>query len=152
MTQNPRPSPSGPTSRRGVIAGVAGLGVGLPLLAACGSDGGSSGASGSSGSGGSSTTSSGPIATTSEVPVGGGTIFAGEKVVVTQPTSGEFKAFSAVCPHQGCVVSEIKGKDINCPCHGSQFSITDGSVVTGPATEPLAPLKATVDGKDISVA
>ena len=71
--------------------------------------------------------------------------------MVTQPTQGDFKAFSAVCTHQGCVVAEIKGEDIDCNCHGSKFSIKDGSVVSGPATQPLQALKATVSGGEISV-
>jgi Rieske Fe-S protein len=148
-------------SRRAVVGGFVGLGVGVPLLAACGSDdssgsggsadGGATGGGTTSGSGG-GTTSSGAIGTTSEVPVGGGKIFKSEKVVVTQPTEGSFKAFSAVCTHQGCVVAEIKGKDIDCNCHGSKFSIEDGSVVNGPATKPLSELKVTVTGEDITVA
>jgi Rieske Fe-S protein len=138
---------SGGASRRAVVGGVVGLGVGVPLLVACGSGSGDD----SSGSGGSATTASGAIGTTSEVPVGGGKIFAADKVVVTQPTEGDFKAFSAICTHQGCVVAEIKGKDIDCTCHGSKFSITDGSVVTGPATKPLESLKVTVKGDKISV-
>lgn len=129
-------------SRRAVVGGLVGLGVGVPLIAACGSDEGAAGG----------TASSGPLAKTSEVPVGGGKIFEAEKVVVTQPSRGDFKAFSAVCTHQGCVVAEIKGKDIDCNCHGSKYSIEDGSVVHGPAKKPLAPLKVTVDGDDLSVA
>jgi Rieske Fe-S protein len=144
VSENVKPGSMSAT-RRTVIGGVVGLGVGVPLVAACGSgDGGNSGGSGSA--------SSGTIGTTSEVPVGGGKIFAGDKVVVTQPTEGDFKAFSAICTHQQCVVSEIKGEDIDCTCHGSKFSITDGSVVRGPATKPLAALKVTVKGSDISVA
>jgi Rieske Fe-S protein len=138
-------------SRRAVVGGIVGLGVGAPLIAACGSDDESPSAGGSS-SGGGGTTSSGSIGKSSEVPVGGGKIFAAEKVVVTQPTEGDFKAFSAVCTHQGCVVSKISGEDIDCGCHGSKFSIKDGSVVNGPATKPLAALKATVKGGDITVA
>ena len=85
------------------------------------------------------------------MPVGGGKIYKGEKVVVTQPTEGDFKAFSAVCTHQQCVVTEIVGEDIDCKCHGSKFSIKDGSVVNGPANKPLEALKATVSGEDITV-
>jgi Rieske Fe-S protein len=133
-----------------MVGGIVGLGVATPLLAACGS--GSSDAGGGSGSGGgTSTTSKGAIAKTSDIPVGGGKIFNAEKVVVTQPTSGDFKAFSAVCTHQGCVVAEIKGKDIDCNCHGSKFSITDGSVLNGPASQPLEKLTATVKGGEITV-
>jgi Rieske Fe-S protein len=71
--------------------------------------------------------------------------------VITQPTAGDFKAFSAVCTHEGCVVAKIVGKDIDCTCHGSQFSITDGSVLKGPATKPLESLSISTKGEEISV-
>ncbi len=138
-----------PATRRAVVAGLAGLGVGVPLLAACGSGAAEGQGGGGTTSGGSTT--SGTVGKKSEVPVGSGKIFAAEKVVVTQPTAGDFKAFSAVCTHQGCVVAKIEAKDIECTCHGSKFSIADGSVVTGPATKPLETLRVTVSGDDISV-
>ena len=56
-----------------------------------------------------------------------------------------------MCTHQGCVLAEIKGADIACKCHGSSFSIVDGSVVTGPATKPLPEMQVTVTGEDLSV-
>ncbi|WP_436943546.1 Rieske (2Fe-2S) protein [Streptomyces sp. SudanB25_2051] len=77
------------------------------------------------------------IASTSDIPVGGGRVFAAEKVVVTQPAEGEFKAFSAVCTHQGCTVGSVANGLINCPCHASRFRIADASVASGPATRPL---------------
>ncbi len=84
----------------------------------------------------------------SEIPVGGGKIYTSAKVVVTQPTSGQYKAFSAVCTHVGCIMSEVANGTIDCPCHGSEFKITNGAVVAGPAPRPL-PAKqiAVVDGK-----
>jgi Rieske Fe-S protein len=83
-----------------------------------------------------------------EVPVGGGMVFTAAKVVVTQPTKGEFKAFSAICTHVGCLCNQVANGTINCPCHGATFKITDGSVVTGPAASPLAAASVTVaDGK-----
>ena len=141
-------SRAGDPSRRAVFGGIVGLGVGVPLIAACGSDdgGGDSGSGGDSGG-----TSAGTIGKTSEVPVGGGKIFAADKVVVTQPTEGDFKAFSALCTHQGCVVSKIEGKDIDCTCHGSKFSIEDGSVVNGPAKKPLEQLSVKTDGGKLTV-
>jgi len=154
VSENERARPAG-ASRRAVVGGVLGLGAGAPLVAACGSgSGGGTGGSGGNGGGtsGGGGTSAGAIGTTSEVPVGGGKIFSAQQVVVTQPTKGDFKAFSAICTHQGCLVSAIQGKDIDCTCHGSAFSITDGSVVNGPATQPLQPLKVTVKGDEISVA
>jgi nitrite reductase/ring-hydroxylating ferredoxin subunit len=138
-------------SRRAVIGGVVGLGVGVPLIAACGSDEGGSGGSGGTAAGG------GTVGTTSEVPVGGGKIFTADKVVVTQPTEGDFKAFSAVCTHQGCTVAEIVGQDIECSCHHSRFSITDGSNTKGPnntpagSVKPLEKLSVTVKGDDLVV-
>jgi Rieske Fe-S protein len=74
----------------------------------------------------------------SEVPLGGGMVYTAAKVVVTQPSKGEYKAFSAVCTHVGCVCNQVASGTINCPCHGAKFKITDGSVVAGPATSPLA--------------
>ncbi len=81
-----------------------------------------------------------PIASTRQIPVGSGTIFPGDHLVVTQPVAGEFKAFSIVCTHLGCLCDKVADGTIDCPCHGSTFSITDGAVVTGPATRPLAPV------------
>jgi Rieske Fe-S protein len=91
---------------------------------------------------------SGPTGTllgkASEVPVGGGMVFTDAKVVVTQPSKGQYKAFSAVCTHVGCLCNQVANGTINCPCHGSKFKITDGSVVTGPAPAPLAAKTVTV--------
>jgi Rieske Fe-S protein len=73
----------------------------------------------------------------SDIPVGGGAIYTAAKVVVTQPASGQYRAFSAVCTHVGCVVNKVTNGTIDCPCHGSEFKITNGAVVTGPAPSPL---------------
>lgn len=135
-------------SRRIILRGAALGGVALPLLAACGSD---TEAAKKPATSDSAADAGMDIATTAEVPVGAGMIFADEKIVLTQPTEGEFKAFTAVCTHQGCTVTTIKDGTINCPCHGSMYSIEDGSVVGGPAPAALAELKLTVDGDSISV-
>ena len=87
-----------------------------------------------------------------DIPEGGGKIFKDHSVVVTQPASGTFKAFSTRCPHQGCAVSSISGGVIVCPCHGSEFSVTDGSVKKGPATTGLAAENVTVSGDSITLA
>ncbi len=73
----------------------------------------------------------------SEIPVGGGTIYKAAKVVVTQPARGQYKAFSAVCTHVGCIMSEVANGTIDCPCHGGQYKITNGAVVAGPPPHPL---------------
>jgi Rieske Fe-S protein len=87
----------------------------------------------------------------SAVPVGGGKIFADQSVVVTQPSAGTFKAFSAICTHQGCTVSSVSGGTINCPCHGSKFKIADGSVAGGPAKRPLPGKQVNESGGQLSV-
>ena len=88
-------------------------------------------------------------ASTADIPVGGGKILAAKQIVITQPKSGEFHGFSAVCTHAGCIVGTVSGGTINCPCHGSRFSITNGSVVNGPAASPLPPVGIKVQGTSI---
>ena len=138
--------------RRTVLRG-AGASAAALALAACG---GGSGGGTTSGSGSTPTTSSSggggasnAIAKTSEIPVGGGMVFAGRNVVVTQPTAGTFKGFSATCTHQGCKVEGVQAGKIVCPCHGSMYSITDGSVQGGPAPRPLPPVAVKVEGDSI---
>ncbi|MEY9842719.1 Rieske (2Fe-2S) protein [Streptacidiphilus sp. EB103A] len=91
------------------------------------------------------------LAATSDIPEGGGKVFADHKVVVTQPSAGTFKAFTAVCTHAGCTVSSVSGGTINCPCHGSKFHIADGSVAGGPAPSPLAAQTIAVSGGQIKL-
>ena len=149
-------------SRRNVLTGLAAAGLAMPLLAACGAgDSNTTGSTNSAGdptaapsAGGSPHAAASPGSggiKTSEIPVGGGKIFASDRVVVTQPTAGQFKAFSAICTHQGCPVSKISGGTIDCPCHFSKFSIVDGSVKGGPAPKPLPEKTVTVTGDTLTV-
>ena len=135
-------------NRRRALVGSAALAVGAPVLAACGSDGSTavdSGASEDTGGSGSGES----LASAADVPVGGCFVVQDAKVVVTQPTEGDFKAFTAVCTHQGCLVETSTEGDIPCPCHSSKFSLEDGSPVSGPATSALAAVEITVDGDSI---
>jgi len=85
-----------------------------------------------------------------DIPVGGGVVIADPPVVVTQPAAGEVKAFTSICPHQGCKVSDVSNNEILCACHGSKFSALDGSVIQGPAVEGLAAAAVSVDGTTVS--
>ena len=140
-------------NRRHALTGAAAVAVGLPVLAACGDNstaapGGDATASDDTGTSASAGT---VVASTADIPVGGGTIFADEKVVVTQPTAGEFKAFNTTCTHQGCPVTLVTDT-IDCLCHGSEYSLEDGSVVAGPAPRPLAVVDIAVKGDKITLA
>ncbi|MFF7365338.1 Rieske 2Fe-2S domain-containing protein [Streptomyces sp. NPDC008125] len=142
------------TRRRAVLtATTAGAAA---LVAGCGSSGGGDGDTGSSPASSPSATDGDTggteLARTSDIPVGGGTIFKDRKIVVTQPEEGEFKAFSAVCTHAGCLVTKVADGTIDCPCHGSKYSITDAAVEAGPATRPLPAEKITVSGGSIRTA
>ncbi|WP_405475168.1 Rieske (2Fe-2S) protein [Streptomyces canus] len=137
--------PSSAPSRRVVVAAVGAAGLALTLNA-CGSEDDSSSSSSDTAAAGS------VLGKTSDIPEGGGKIFKDSGVVVTQPTAGEFKAFSSKCTHQGCAVTGITNGVITCPCHKSEFSVTDGSVKKGPATQPLPEEKITVSGDSISLA
>ncbi len=127
--------------RRTLLAGAGLAAVAVGGLSACGASGAPT-----------TESSAGPQrAKTADIPVGGGTIFPGSQTVITQPTAGEFKAFSSICTHAGCPVTEVT-TSINCLCHGSKFSLTDGSVVAGPAPDPLPAKAATVSGDVVEVA
>jgi len=100
---------------------------------------------------GSSAGANGPgfLAKTTDIPVGGGLILTDKKIVITQPQAGTFHAFTAICTHLGCIVNTVSGGTINCPCHGSKYSIVNGSVVNGPAPLPLAAVSITIQGTSI---
>ncbi|NML54436.1 Rieske (2Fe-2S) protein [Streptomyces sp. R302] len=144
------------TPRRTVLLAAAALTTATAATTTgCGSDDGGGGDGGTESSAPpspSGTAGGTPLASTSEIPVGGGTVFADRKVVVTQPTEGEFKAFSAICTHQGCTVNKVANGTIDCPCHGSKYSITDGAVTAGPAPRPLPAEEITVSGETITLA
>lgn len=127
-------------TRRIVFQGLGALGV-AAVLAGCG--GGSDGSDAAPEAGAS-------LVAASEVPVGGGVILDG--VVVTQPTEGVFKAFTAVCTHQGTALDQVTDEGIQCPLHGSRFSIEDGSATTGPATEGLTAVAVTVKDDQVVAA
>lgn len=95
-------------------------------------------------------TGNGPVPS-SDIPVGGAVYLPDISVIVTQPTKGQFKAFSSICTHQGCPVTQVMGKNLLCPCHGSQFSLATGAVEAGPAPSPLPAKKATVQGDSVAI-
>lgn len=133
-------------------AGVAGAGaVGAVTLAACGGSSVTMTPASKPATGAGGAAPAGGAIKVADIPVGGGKVFATEKVVVTQPKAGEFRAFSAVCTHKGCTVDKVADGTINCPCHGSKFDLTTGAVKDGPAPAPLPPKTATVSGDSITV-
>ncbi|WP_082500264.1 Rieske (2Fe-2S) protein [Nocardioides sp. Leaf285] len=136
----------GGLTRRRALGGAAGIGVALPVLAACGGEEEAASDPAADLPAGASLTP------TADVPVGGGAILSEEEVVVTQPTEGEFKAFSAVCTHQGCLVSQVSADGIVCTCHGSVFALDTGEPTDGPATEALAAVAVTVSGDEVTLA
>lgn len=158
-----------PMTRRCAL-GMLALGTSAPIITACGGDGGETGSSAPTTSGGSDSTapttetsSSSPSSETSptasgrealvavsDVPVGGGIILAGQEVVITQPSKGEFLGFSAICPHAQFVLSEVSQDDIFCgDGHGSRFTLDDGAVLNGPATSPLTSVEVAVEGGQV---
>lgn len=115
-------------------------------LAACGS--GDEDAAGGATSG---ATGASQVVAKADVPVGGGVILDGIKVVVTQPTEGDFKAFSAICTHRQCTVTSVEDNVILCRCHLSEFDAATGAVRKGPATQALPAKSVAVDGDGLTV-
>ena len=97
--------------------------------------------------GGTPTTSGGSpteLAAVATIPENGGVVLPDQKVVLTRETGDKVHCFSAVCTHQGCLVTQVSAGQISCPCHGSTFDATTGAVVNGPAPGPLAAVPVTV--------
>jgi thiosulfate dehydrogenase [quinone] large subunit len=95
-----------------------------------------------SGTGGAKGTLLGPA---SSVPIGSAATFtiptSGDPGIVFQLTKGNFVGYDAVCSHAGCTVGYTPHSQLMvCPCHGSQFQISTGQVVAGPAPHGLTPL------------
>ena len=162
MTESSQEAVGQGATRRAVILGVGVVGA-AGVLAACGGGDPSETPTNNPPAGGN--TSPGQTTTTTaaaseikvaDIPVGGGKVYGNLNVVVTQPTAGDIKAFDATCTHMGCQVGGVSGGRITCPCHGSQFNITDGSVAMGPntgqpLTRGLAKLTLTVNGDSITI-
>lgn len=136
---------------RRTILQVSGLVAVGGLVAACGGGDPAPSTPATTGAAGSGATG-GALVKTADVPVGGGVILGDPAIVITQPTAGDFKAFTSICTHQGCAVSEVANNEISCPCHGSRFSATDGSVLQGPAAAALATEPIAVQGDAIVMA
>jgi Rieske Fe-S protein len=148
---------AGATSRRALFAGAGAVGASA-VLAACGTDGSDGGPGPAAPPGGNGDNGGeqgdGVLTTTGEVEVGGGVILTQQRVVITQPSEGDFRGFSAICTHEGCLVATVNEGTITCPCHGSRFSIEDGSVMQGAIAGqgPLAAVDIEVDGSEIRLA
>ena len=137
-----------PLARRTVLVTGGALGAAVALAACGGSGEGEAASSAPAPSDAPESSGAAPagevLGPLDQVTVGSGVVYDGPKVVVTQPVKGDIRGFTAVCPHQGCLVSEVTNNEILCPCHGSLFSAEDGAVITGPATTGLAPVTVSV--------
>jgi Rieske Fe-S protein len=146
-----RPTDSPPISRRTLIINTGLAAAAIAGLSSCTNYSTAPASEPSAAASGGSSAAAGPLTVKeTDIPVGSGKIFPDVQTVITQPKKGEFKAFSAVCTHQGCVVDAVT-TTINCPCHGSKYSITDGSVVNPPAPQPLPPKTIKVEGDTLTV-
>ena len=77
---------------------------------------------------------------------------AGTKVCVAS-ANGHLYAFDDTCTHTGCSLAKGKlvGTTVTCPCHGSQFDVTSGAVLHGPAQRPVRSRLVQVEGEDMLV-
>ncbi len=133
-------------NRRIVFHGLGALGVAVALAGCAGDDGGDEGGDEL---GGNDVESGVELTTTDQVPVGGGIVLTDQKVVVTQPSKGEFRAYTAVCTHQQLLVTSVEDGVIHCDNHGSEYDAATGEVSRGPAPAGLAAVEVSVDGDRI---
>jgi cytochrome b6-f complex iron-sulfur subunit len=94
------------------------------------------------------------VGSTADFPAGQGKVVpVSEKpVIVVNTAQGGLKAFSAICPHLGCIVEWDQGRQfILCPCHDGRFNPISGAVISGPPPAPLPQLALTVEGDAVYV-
>ena len=74
----------------------------------------------------------------------------GTKVNVAN-ADGHLYAFDDTCTHTGCslAMGELDGTTVTCACHGSQFDVTSGAVLRGPAERPVCSRTVQVEGEDL---
>jgi nitrite reductase/ring-hydroxylating ferredoxin subunit len=77
---------------------------------------------------------------------------AAERIAIAQ-VDGEYYAFDDTCTHLGCSLAEgrLEGETVTCRCHGSQFDVTNGSVLRGPAQKPVKSYRTRVQGGELQV-
>lgn len=66
---------------------------------------------------------------------------------------GQMYAFDDTCTHMGCSLArgELEGTIVTCACHGSEFDVTSGAVLRGPAQRPVRSRAVQVEGDDLLV-
>jgi nitrite reductase/ring-hydroxylating ferredoxin subunit len=78
---------------------------------------------------------------------------AGGKEIVVVNLEGTVYAIGNRCTHMGCMLSNgtLRGGNVTCPCHGSIFDVTTGSVMKGPAKKPEPTYQTKIEGEHILV-
>src|ERR671926_1680683 len=76
----------------------------------------------------------------------------GNKIAVAN-VAGTFYAFGDTCTHMHCSLAEgdLEETTVICPCHGSEFDVTSGEVLQGPAREPVATYATRVEDGELEV-
>lgn len=93
------------------------------------------------------------VGTNQTIPPGQAKVVAvGSRPAIVVNLDGNPRAFSAICPHLGCIVAwDGANGSIVCPCHDGRFSPASGAVLSGPPPGPLAQLTVSVEGDEIFI-
>ena len=76
----------------------------------------------------------------------------GTKIAVAN-VGGAFYAFGDTCTHMACSLAggDLEETTVICPCHGSEFDVTSGAVLQGPAREPVETYETRVEDGDLEI-
>jgi len=101
----------------------------------------------------SNTATTNVITTINELAVGQSLEFtsvAGTSAILFRSSENKVYALSRICTHEGCSVDfDMNQNRLICPCHGANYDVSDGSVISGPTTKSLAKIKVEIQGQDI---
>jgi len=76
----------------------------------------------------------------------------GSRIAIAK-TADSYYAFGDTCTHEGCSLADgkLEGTTVTCPCHGSQFNVTSGEVLRGPAREPVRSYRVRLEDDALQV-
>ena len=94
------------------------------------------------------------VAKTTDLPPGSVVqVAVGDRKVALFNLDGAFYAIEDVCTHRGAPLSEgaVIGEEVECPWHGSRFSLKTGAHLCPPAPKGVTAYRVQIAGDEVQI-